>query len=158
MGFLPQSIWNLTRPGVEPIFPAFSSVQSLSHVWLFVTPWITARASLSITNSWSFPRPTSIESVMPSNHLILCCPFFCLQPFPASGYFQMSQPFALGGQRIGVSASTSVLELMLISSLISPMNTQDWSSLGWTGWISLHSKGLSRVEKVNFKLFPRQAF
>ena len=59
----------------------------------------------------------------------------CLQPFPASGSFQMSQLFASGGQRIGVSASTSVL----------PMNTQDWSPLEWTGWISLQSKGLSRV-------------
>ena len=58
-----------------------------------------------------------------------------LQSFPASGSFQMSQFFASGGQRIGVSASTSVL----------PMNTQDWSPLGWTGWISLQSKGLSRV-------------
>ena len=57
------------------------------------------------------------------------------QSFPASGSFQMSQLFASGGQSIGVSASTSVL----------PTNTQDWSSLGWTGWTSLQSKGLSRV-------------
>ena len=60
----------------------------------------------------------------------------CLQFFPASGFFfSISQFFASGGQSIGVSASTSVL----------PMNTQDWSPLGWTGWISLQSKGLSRV-------------
>ena len=59
----------------------------------------------------------------------------CLQPFTASQYFQMSQLFASGGQSIGISALTSVL----------PMNTQDWSPLGWTGWISLQSKGLSRV-------------
>ena len=59
----------------------------------------------------------------------------CLQSFPTSGSFQMSQLFASGGQNIGVSASTSVL----------PMNTQDWFPLGWTGWISLQSKGLSRV-------------
>ena len=59
----------------------------------------------------------------------------CPQSFPASGSFPMSQLFALGGQSIGVSVSTSVL----------PMNTQDWSPLGWTGWISLQSKGLSRV-------------
>ena len=59
----------------------------------------------------------------------------CPQSFPASGSFQMSQLFARGGQSIGVSASTSVL----------PMNTQDWSPLGWTGCISLQSKGLSRV-------------
>ena len=59
----------------------------------------------------------------------------CLQSFPASGTFQVSQLFTSGGQRIGVSASTSVL----------PMNNQDWLPLGWTGWISLQSKGLSRV-------------
>ena len=63
----------------------FSSVQSLSHVRLFVTPWITARqASLSITNSWSSLRLMSIESVMPSSHLILCCPLFLLPPVPPS--------------------------------------------------------------------------
>ena len=59
----------------------------------------------------------------------------CPQSFPASGSFQMSQFFASGDQSIGVSASASVL----------PMNIQDWSPLGWTGWISLQSKGLSRV-------------
>ena len=58
-----------------------------------------------------------------------------LQSFPASGSFQMSQFFTSGGQRIGVSASTSVF----------PVNTQEWFPLGWTGWISLLSKGLSRV-------------
>ena len=64
------------------------------------------------------------------------CPFSsCFQSFPASGSFQMSQLFTSGGQSIGVSASTSVLQ----------MNTQDWSPLWWTGWISLQSKGLSRV-------------
>ena len=63
----------------------FSSVQSLSRVWLFATPWIAARqASLSITNSWNSLRLTSIESVMPSGHLILCCPHFLLSPIPPS--------------------------------------------------------------------------
>ena len=62
-------------------------------------------------------------------------PFSCFKSFPASGSFQMSQFFASGGQNIGVSASASVV----------PMNTQDWFPLGWTGWISLQSKGLSRV-------------
>ena len=73
----------------------FSSVQSLSRVWLFATPWITARqASLSITNSWSSLRLTSIESVMPSSHLILCCPLSsCPQSLPASESFPMSQLF-----------------------------------------------------------------
>ena len=91
------------------------SVQSLSHVRLFVTKW-TCQASLSITNSWSLLRLMSIELVMPSNHLILCRSFSsCLQSFPASGSFPTSQYFASGGQSIGVSASTSVL----------PMNNQD---------------------------------
>ena len=63
----------------------FSSVQSLSHVQLFVTPWTAARqASLSITNSWSPPKPMSIKSVMPSSHLILCCPLLLLPPIPPS--------------------------------------------------------------------------
>ena len=72
-------------------------------------------------------HPTISSSVVPFSS--------CLQSFPASGSFQMSQLFTSGGQSIGVSASTSVL----------PVNTQDWSPLVWTGWISLQSKGLSRV-------------
>ena len=112
-------------------------VQLLSRVSLFVTPWIAAQQpSLSITNSRSLPKQMSIESMMPSNHFILCHPFSsCPQSFPAWGSFPVIQLFASGGQNIGVSASTSVL----------PMNTQDWSPLGWIGWISLQSKGLSRV-------------
>ena len=74
---------------------------------------------------WCYPTISS--SVVPFSS--------CAQSFPASGSFQMSQLFTSGGQSIGVSASTSVL----------PMNTQDWSPLGWNGWISLQSKGLSRV-------------
>ena len=111
----------------------FSSVQLLSHVRLFVTSWITARqASLSITNSGSLPKLMSIESVMPSNLLILCHSFLLLTSiFPSIRVFSSES----AGPSIGVSASTSVL----------PMNTQDWSPLGWTGWISLQSKGLSRV-------------
>ena len=117
-----------------------SSVQLLSCVGLFATPWTAAlQASLSITNYWSLPKLMSIELVMPSNHLILCHPFFShLQSFPASGSFPMSQLFSSHGQSIGVSASASVL----------PMNTQDWSPLGWTGWISLQSKRLSRVSNT----------
>ena len=111
---------------------SFSSVQLLSRVQLFATPWIAARqASLSITNSRSLPKPMSIESVMPSSHLILCRPFSsCPQSLPASESFPMRQLFTWGGQSIGVSASTSGL----------PMNIQDWSPLGWTGWISLQSR------------------
>ena len=108
-----------------------------SHVWLFATLWTAAlQVSPSITNPWSLPKLMSIESVMPSNHFILSHPLFLhLQSFPASGSFPMSQFFPSGSQRIGVSASTSVL----------PMNIQDWFPLGLTGLISLQSKGLSRV-------------
>ena len=115
----------------------FCSVQLFSHVRLFPTPWTTARqASLSITNSQSSPKPISIESVMPFNHLILCHPLLLLPQIPPSiRVFQMSQLFASGGQSIGVSASTS----------IHPMNIQDWFPLGLIGLISLQSKGLSRV-------------
>ena len=109
----------------------FSSVQLLSHVQFFETPWTAARqASLSITKPWSLPKLMSIESVMPSNHLILCRPLLLPSIFPSIRSFQMSQLFASGGQRTGVSASTSVL----------PMNTQDCSPLEWTGWISLKSR------------------
>ena len=77
-----------------------SSVQSLSHVLLFVTPWTTAhQASLSITDSWSPPKPMSIESVMPSSHLISVIPFSsCPQSFPASESFRMSQLFTWGAK------------------------------------------------------------
>ena len=107
----------------------FSSVVSDS-----VTPWTAAcQASLSITNSQSLLKLMSIKSVMHSNHLILCHPVSsCLQSFPASGSFPMSQFFASGGQSIGVSVSASVL----------PMNTQDWFTLGFTDLISLKAKGL----------------
>ena len=88
----------------------FSSVQSLSRVLLFVTPWTTAlKASLSIIKSWSLPKLMSIESVMLSNNHILCHPLLLPpQSFPESGSLQMSQLFESSGQTIGVSASTSV--------------------------------------------------
>ena len=98
---------------------SFSSVQSLSRVQLFATPWIAARqAAMSITNLRSLPKLMSIESVLPSNHLILSCPLLLLPSiFPSiRRSFQMSQLFASGGQSIGVSALASVL----------PVNTQDW--------------------------------
>ena len=134
--------WNCVAVNISSnpkyVYKNFSSaVQSLSRVWLFATPWIAAcQASLSITNSPSSLRLRSIESVMPSSHLILCRPLLFLPSvFPASGSFPMSQLFAAGSQSIGVSASASVL----------PMNTQNWFPLGWTDWISLQFKGLSRV-------------
>ena len=110
-----------------------SSVQSLSCVWLFATPWIAARqASLSITNSWSSLKLTFIESVMISSHLISVIPFLsCPQSLSASEFFPMSQLLAWGGQSTGVSALASFL----------PKKSQGWSPLKWTGWISLQSKG-----------------
>ena len=108
-----------------------SSVQSLSQIWLFATPWTAAlQASLSITNSWSLLKlmsgwchPTISSSVVPFSS--------CLQSFPESGSFQMSQLFISGGQSIGVS--------------LQHQSFQDRSPVGWTGWISLQSKGLSKV-------------
>ena len=92
------------------------------------------------------PCPSPTPGVYPDScplswwcHLTISSPVIpfssCLQSFPTSGSFPMSHLFTSGGQSMGVSASTSVL----------PMNIQDWSPLGWTGWISLQSKGLSRV-------------
>ena len=116
---------------------SISSVQSLSRVRLFVTPWTAARqASLSITNCQNSLKLMSIELVMPSNHLILCCPLLLLPSiFPSIRVFSNESALRHQVASIRVSASTSVL----------PLNTQDWSPLGWTGWISLQSKGLSRV-------------
>ena len=102
-----------------------------------MTPWTTAcQASLSITNSQSLLKLMSIESGMPSNHLIFCCTLL-LRPsiFPSIRVFPVSQFFTIGGQSIKASASPSVL----------PMNIQDCFPLGLTGLISWHSKGLSRV-------------
>ena len=112
-------------------------VQSLSHVSPFVTQWTAARqASLSFTICQKFVKLMAIESVMPSNHLVLCRTFFsCLWSFPVSGSFPISLFFASGGQSIEASASASVL----------PMNIQDWFPLGLIGLISMQSRGLSRV-------------
>ena len=115
----------------------FSSVQSLSRVRLFVTPWTTARqASLPIPNSRSFLKLMYIESVMPSNHLILCCPLLLLPAIPPS---------------IRVFSNESALRIRwpkywsFSFNIVLPMNIQDSFPLGWTGWISLQSKGLSRL-------------
>ena len=123
--------------GTRVIFIIFSSVQSLSHVRIFATPRTAARlASLSITNSQSSLRLTSIESVIPSaisSSVVLFSS--CPQSLPASESFPMSQLFAWGGQSTGVSASASFL----------PKKSQGWSPSEWTGWMSFQSKGLSRV-------------
>ena len=115
----------------------FGSVQSLSRVWVFVTPWIAARqASLSITISRSSFRFMSIESAMSSSHLILYRPLLFLPPIPPSiRSFWMSQLFPWGGQSTRVSTLASFL----------PKKSQGWSPSEWIGWISLQSKGLSRL-------------
>ena len=132
-------------------FLGLHQFSSVARVWLFATPWITARqASLSITNSWSslklmyscplsqWCHPAISSSVVPFSS--------CPQSLPASGSFPMSQHFAWGGQSIGVSASVSVLS----------MNTQDGAPSEWTGWISLQSKGLHRTVQIqHFWLGPR---
>ena len=109
--------------------PNLSSVQSLSRVWLFATPWTAARqASLSITNYRNPPKPMCIESVMPSNHLLLCRPLLLLPSIFSS---------------IRVFSDESALHIRWpkywsFSFNISLSNEhQDWSPLGWTGWISL---------------------
>ena len=112
-------------------------VQLLSHVQLFAIPWTAAhQASLSFTISESLLKLMSIESVMPSNHLILCHHLLLLPSiFPSTRVFPMTWLFMWGGQRIGDSASASVLL----------MSFQGWLPLGLTGLISLLSKGFSRV-------------
>ena len=112
-------------------------VQSLSYVWLFATSWAAARqASLSFTISRSLLKLMSVESVMPSNHLILCHPFLLLPSiFPSIRTF--SNELAL---RIRWPKYWS-----FSFSIVLPRHIQDWFLLGWTGWISLQSKGLSRV-------------
>ena len=107
-------------------FKILSSVQSLSHVRLFVTPWTAARqASLSITNSQSLLKLMSIKSVMPSDHLILCHPLLLLPSiFPSIRVFSNES----GGQSIAASAS------------VLPANIQDWFPLGLTGCVSCSPK------------------
>ena len=111
--------------------------QLLNCVQLFVTPWTGAcQAPLSSTIFQSFLKFTSLDLVMLSNHLILCCPLLLLcSIFPSTRVFPNEWLFSSSGQITGVSASASVLQ----------MNIQDWFPLGLTGLISLQSKGLSRV-------------
>ena len=114
-----------------------SSLQSLSCVQLFATPWTAARqASLSITSSQSPPKLMSIELVMPSNHLILCRPLLLLPSiFPSIRVFSNESALRIRWPKY-----------WSFSFNISPSsNTQDLSPLGWTGWIPVQSNGLSRV-------------
>ena len=110
-------------------------VQMLSHVPLFTTPRAAARqATLSFTISWSWLKLMSTESVMPSNHLILCNPLLLLPSvFPSIRVFSSELALCTGGQSIGASAS------------VLPMNIHGWFLLGLTGLIPLLSQGLSRV-------------
>ena len=119
----------------------FISTVQFNHMIISdsATPWTAARqAPLSITNSQSLLKLMSIESVMPSNRLILCHPLFLLPSiFPSIRVFSNEKVLCIRWPKycIGALASASVL----------PMKIQDWFPLGWTGWISLQSKGLSRV-------------
>ena len=123
-------VWSESFSSVQ-----FSSVQLLSHVRLFVTPWTAARqASLFITNSWSLPKLMSIESVMPSNHLTLCCPLLLLPSISPN---------------IRIFSNESALHIRWLKSQsfsfsISPPNEYS-VPLGLIGLISQQSKGLSRV-------------
>ena len=129
-------------------FKRFSSVQSLSRVRLFVTPWTATRqASLSITNTQSPPKPMSIVSVMPSNHLILCCPLLLLPSiFPSFRVFSNESALHIRWPKywsfsFNISPSNEHLGLMLDWSSVQLMiDLQPW----WTGWISPPSKGLLR--------------
>ena len=127
-------LFTCSRPGKGPV--KFSSVAQ--SCWILCDPHGLqhSRPPCQLPTPGVYPNscllswwchPTISSSVIPFSS--------CLQSFPASGYFQINQLFSSGGQNIGVSASTSVL----------PANTQDWFPLGGTGWISLQSKGLSRV-------------
>ena len=117
-------------------FSSVSSVQSLSRVRLFVTPWIAARqASLSVTNSWRSLRLTSIEAVILSNHLILFHPLLLPPIFSCIRVFSNELALCISGQSIGSSSWASVF----------PTDIQGWSPLRWTGLTSLQSKRLSRV-------------
>ena len=113
----------------------FSPVQSLSHVWLFVTPWNCSTPDFPVYHHLLGLAQAHVHRVgdaIQTSHL-LSFPFLWLRSFPASGSFPVSQFFTSSGQIIGTSAS------------VLPMNIQDWLSLLLTGWTSLQSKGLSRV-------------
>ena len=113
----------------------FSSVQLFSRVWLWSHGLQHARPPCPSPTPRVYPNSCPLSRWCHPTISSSVVPFSCLQSFPASGFFPMSQFFASSGQSIGVSASISVL----------PMNIQDWFPLGWTGWISLQSKGLSRI-------------
>ena len=141
----------------------FSSLQSLSHVRLFVTPWIAAcQASLSITNSWSSLKLKSIQWVMPSSHFILCCPLLLLPPIsPRIRSFPMGQLFAWAGQSTGVLALASVfhwtprtdlLSHGLVGSPCSPRDSQESSPTPY--FKSINSSALSFLHSPTLTSIP----
>ena len=128
---------NIPVPSLEGSEKNFTSVQSLSCVRLCAIPQTAAhQASLSITNPWSLLKLMSIESVMPPNHLILCHPLLLpLSSFPSIRVFSNESAFHIRWSKCWSFSFSTVL----------PMSIQDCFPLGWTGWISFQSKGLSRV-------------
>ena len=122
-----------------------SPVQSLSSVRLFETPWTAAcQVSLSITNSWSLPKLMSIESVIPSNNLILCCPLLLPSIFPnLQSSMEKSISVFSNEAVLGISGQRLEFQLQHQSFQWTPR-----PALGWTGWISLQSKGLSRISNT----------
>ena len=124
-------IWNNGYVCLDQFISVAQSCPTLCNLMNHSTPGLPVHH-----HSWSPPKPMSTESVMVSNHLILCRPLLLLPSiFPSIRVFSNQSDLAPCGPSIGVSASISVL----------PMNTQDWSPSEWTGWISLLSRGLSRV-------------
>ena len=150
-------VTELKRTDGPHVFASVSSVQSLSCVWLFATPWIEARqASLSITNSWSLLKLMSIESVIPSNHILLYCPLLLLSSiFLSIRVFPVSQFFPSGGWSIGVSASTSVLPMNTQNDILwdrlvtSPCNPRDSQESSQTPQFKASSSALSFLYSPN---------
>ena len=149
MARVPSFLWQNDIPLISN-----STIQFSRSVWLFSTTWTTAlHGSLSITNSRSLLKLMSIESVMPSNHLILCHPLLLPPSIFPSLFTQFYTHLVIAAtisswKQLHPPSSAhqvaKVLEFQLQHQSFqwTPMNTQDWSSLGWTGWISLQSKGL----------------
>ena len=144
--------FSTSSPQHEKTFTSFISekLSSVSFPICNYCYWCSiAQSSLSLCNTMDCSRPVfpvhhhipkfaqliSIEWMIPSNHFILCCPLFLPSIIPSIRVFPMVHLFASGSQSVDASASALVL----------PMNIQDWFPLGWTGWISLQFKGLSRV-------------
>ena len=128
------------------------SAKSLSHVWLFVTPWTAAhQASMSITSSWRSLKLMSIKSVMSSNHLILCHPLL-LPPsiFPSIRVFSNESALCIRWPKywsfsFSINPSNEYSGLISSQTQLSDWTELNWTPLGWAGWISLQFKGPSRV-------------